>query len=214
MKKFYPVDSLLIIGMEDRIRLIKNHYEPRLAKYGEGYEILDWESRDAQFKRFEVLTDNIDLTGKKLLDVGCGIGDLYGFLKKRRIPVQYYGVDILKEMTTRAESLHPEGKFFCGNLFDRRMFGKKQFDVVFASGLFSLNLGNNESFLTKALPVLFEYAKEYVVFNLLDESASIHGNTYYFFNGKEVLHRVRRYARSARCLSRYLPGDFTVIAEV
>ena len=66
--------------MEERKRIVRNHYEPLLDKYSRGHEILDWESQESQIKRFEVLSDNVELSGKKLLDVGCGTGDLFGFL--------------------------------------------------------------------------------------------------------------------------------------
>ncbi len=200
--------------MESRKRVIKNHYEPLLDRYTSGYEILDWESGEAQLKRFETLAGNVDLAGKKLLDIGCGTGDLYGYLKGKHIPVLYYGVDILERMTERASLLHPDGKFFSGDVFTQNMFAKKQFDVVFASGLFSLNLGNNETFLVQSLPVLFKYSKRYVVFNLLSQAARNYGNTYYFFDEKDVVHHVRKYSAHVSSVSGYVPGDFTIIAEV
>ncbi len=178
--------------MESRKRVIKNHYEPLLDRYTSGYEILDWESGEAQLKRFETLAENVDLAGKKLLDIGCGTGDLYGYLKGKHIPVLYYGVDILERMTERASLLHPDGKFFSGDVFTQNMFAKKQFDVVFASGLFSLNLGNNEAFLVQSLPVLFKYSKRYVVFNLLSQAARNYGNTYFFFGNRQFNHTLTK----------------------
>ncbi len=199
--------------MKERVRQIKNHYEPLLEKYAGGYKVLDWESREAQIKRFEILCQAVDLSGKKLLDVGCGAGDLYGFLSDRRIDVSYRGVDLLEKMVERARSTYPRGRFFSGDIFQDTMFSKKQFDVVFCSGLFTLNLGNNEVFFEQALPVLFGFAREYVVFNMLGEGGEIHGNQYYYFREKEVIHRVRKYSNSVRCMKHYIPWDFTIAAE-
>ena len=60
---------------------IRRHYEPRLDRETEPYRILDWASPQSQEARFQVLADEVPLAGKTLLDVGCGLGDLYGFLR-------------------------------------------------------------------------------------------------------------------------------------
>jgi len=200
--------------MEDRNRIVAKHYEPLLNKYSKGYEILDWESLDSQIKRFQVLTDNIDLSDKKLLDIGCGTGDLFSYLKKQNFNVNYYGIDILPKMINRAYEIYPEGRFFAGDIFKESPFSKKQFDVIFCSGIFNLNMGDNEAFLKEALPVFFAHAKEKVVFNLLDPGHFVHSDKYYFFSQKEVLHLIREYTDNAIAVTGYIPNDFTIIADV
>ena len=200
--------------MEDRKRIVARHYEPLLNKYSRGHEILDWESRESQTKRFDVLIDNVELSGKKLLDVGCGTGDLYGYLGGRGFTVDYYGIDILPKMVDRAREIYPEGRFFAGDIFKESPFSKKQFDIIFCSGIFNLNMGDNESFLKEALPVFFAHTKEKVFFNLLDPGHFAHTEKYYFFNQKEVLHWIREYTDNVKVVTGYIPNDFTIIAEV
>lgn len=200
--------------MEDRKKIVAGHYEPLLKKYSRGYEILDWESLDSQVKRFEVLTKNVELSGKKLLDVGCGTGDLFDYLKKQELDVNYYGIDILPKMITRAYEIYPEGRFFTGDIFKESPFSKKQFDTVFCSGVFNLNMGDNEQFLKNALPVFFAHAKEKVVFNLLDPGHFVQTEKYYFFSQKEILHLIRQYSDKAIAVTGYIPNDFTIIADV
>ena len=199
--------------MEDRKRIVASHYERLLNQYSRGYKILDWESLDSQVKRFEVLTNNIELYGKKLLDIGCGTGDLFDFLKNKDLNVNYYGIDILPKMIERAYEIYPEGRFFTGNIFKESPFSKKQFDIIFCSGIFNLNMGDNESFLKEALPVFFAHAKEKVIFNLLDPGHFVHSDKYYFFNQKEVLHLIRQYSDKAIAVTGYIPNDFTIIAD-
>ena len=200
--------------MEDRKRIVANHYEPLLNKYSRGYEILDWESLDCQVKRFEVLTKNVNLSGKKLLDIGCGTGDLFGYLNNLSINLNYYGIDILSKMIERAYEIYPKGRFFSGNIFKESPFSKKQFDVIFCSGVFNLNMGDNEIFFKEALPVFFSHAKEKVVFNLLDPGHFVQTDKYYFFNQKEVLHLIRQYSDDVITVTGYIPNDFTIIADV
>lgn len=200
--------------MEDRKRIVSEHYNPLLNKYTRGYEVLDWESLDSQIKRFGVLYENEDLSGKKLLDVGCGTGDLYGYLINLGVDVDYYGIDLLSGMTDRAYDMYPKGRFFTGDIFKESIFSKKQFDIVFCSGIFNLNMGDNDSFFKEALPVFFAHAKEKVVFNLLDPGHYVHTDKYYFFDQKEVLHLIREYTDNVKVVTGYIPNDFTIIAEV
>ncbi len=200
--------------MGDRKRIVREHYEPLLAKYSRGYEILDWESLDSQIKRFGVLSDNVELSGKKVLDVGCGTGDFYGYLKKKGINIDYYGIDILGKMIERANLIYPDGRFFTGDIFEKSPFSKKQFDIIFCSGVFNLNMGDNYTFLKEALPVFFTHAKETVVFNLLDPGHFVTTKKYYFFSHKEVLHLIRPYSDMVKTVTGYIPNDFTIIADV
>ena len=200
--------------MDERKRIVSDHYEPLLNRYSRGHEILDWESRESQTKRFDVLIDNVELSGKKLLDVGCGIGDLYGYLTDKGFAADYYGIDILPKMIDRAREIYPDGRFFTGDIFKESNFSKKQFDIVFCSGIFNLNMGDNESFLKEALPVFFAHAKSRVVFNLLDPGHYVQSSKYFFFDHKAVLHWIREYTDKATCITGYIPNDFTIIAEV
>jgi len=200
--------------MEDRKRIVREHYEPLLAKYFSGYEILDWESLDSQIKRFKVLVDNVELSGKRILDVGCGTGDLYGYFKNKNLNVDYYGIDILDKMIDRANTVYPDGRFFTGDIFIKSPFSKKQFDIIFCSGVFNLNMGDNYTFLKEALPVFFTHSKESVVFNLLDPGHFVNTQKYYFFSHKEVLHLIRPYSDNVRAVTGYIPNDFTIIADV
>lgn len=65
--------------------------------------------------------------GQSALDVGCGIGHLYGQLKTRA--KQYVGVDGSADMLQRARQAWPEGDFRKGDVFDLSNVGR--FDTVF-----------------------------------------------------------------------------------
>ena len=74
---------------------IRSHYESRIRGDRENYDVLDWSDSAGQRARFEALVRSVELTNRRLLDVGCGLGDLWDFLKARNISVDYTGVDIL-----------------------------------------------------------------------------------------------------------------------
>jgi len=56
------------------------------------------------------------LTGRRILDVGCGSGgELRNFLRWGAEPENLYGIDLLPERIERARYLSPNINFACGN---------------------------------------------------------------------------------------------------
>jgi len=195
-------------------RNILRHYEPRIRRSRENYDVLDWASAASQQARFEVLVQNVDLDGRSLLDVGCGLGDLWAFLRARRIDVEYTGVDLSGKMIRAARRRQGGGRFIQADVFaEDNPFGPRSFDVVFCSGVFNLNLGNNRRFLTGAIGALMDLAREHVVFNLLHVRAEVQPDRYAYFDPADVAAAIAKHGWDIRVLDDYLPNDFTVIAR-
>ncbi len=194
-----------------RKKQISRHYEPRLRAHRDSYRILDWASSASQEARFEVLAGNVDLTETTLLDVGCGLGDLYDFCRRRGIAVDYTGVDILETMVQAAHRRYPQGRFIWADIFADEAFKTGQFDVVFCSGTFNLNLGNNRQFLPKAMGRLLDLARHAIVVNLLDAKCSATDPRYFYFDPSKVREMLRPSGWDVRIVTDYLPNDFTVI---
>jgi len=196
-----------------RKRAIRAYYEPRISPYRAGYAILDWASPESQRARFKVLAENVPLAGKSLLDVGCGLGDLWGFLKDQKIAVEYTGVDLVAKMVEAARKRHPDGLFLCTDVFQEEAFQPGQFDVVFCSGAFNLNLGNNREFLPTAVSRMLELSADQVVFNLLHHRARCGDRRYFYFDPEDVRSLLSSIDCEMRLIDDYLPNDFTVICR-
>jgi len=64
-----------------------DYYEGLLVKHGDSPLALDWNSRESQRLRYDILKE-LFVYGKKgagvsVLDVGCGFGDLYGYFRPK-----------------------------------------------------------------------------------------------------------------------------------
>lgn len=195
---------------------IRHHYLPRIDGVRENYDVVDWSSAEAQQARFAVLADNVPLEGRSLLDVGCGLGDLWAYLKERGISVDYRGVDLLAEMVAAATRLNPDGKFICGDIFDpddRAVSPAERFDVVFCSGMLNLDLGNNHEFLPDALRRMLELSSGYMVVNLLHARSERRYPHCAYHAPEAVLKILEPMDCSAGLIDNYLPNDFTVICD-
>ena len=196
------------------IQRIRRHYTPNLRRGGANHEVLDWASAESQQARFEVLAREVDLAGRSLLDVGCGLGDLAGFLQERGIEVNYTGIDVLPEMLERARLAHPQLPFVEADLFQGDSpFAAKSFDVVFCSGALNLNLDNNLAFAARALPTMFALCRQALVVNFLHARARAYDARYFHYDPAEMVDILESLCASVRLVDDYLPHDFTLIAR-
>lgn len=92
-----------------------------------------------QALRFEILTSPWNLTGKKVLDIGCGFADLYQFLEDKGTGVDYTGIELLPEFAKIARSRFPAAKILEGEILEVLSgYEKGEFDVAIASGTFNV----------------------------------------------------------------------------
>ena len=193
---------------------IRHHYQPRIDDGRENYDVVDWASAEAQQARFAVLADNVPLEGRSLLDVGCGLGDLWAYLKGRGISADYCGVDLLSKMTASAAEQNPDGRFVCGDIFDPggcAIGAGMRFDVVFCSGMLNLDLGNNTEFLPEALRRMLQLSGEHMVVNLLHARSEMRYPHCAYYDPEAVMKILEQMGCSVRLIDDYLPNDFTVI---
>ncbi|MCJ7544583.1 MAG: class I SAM-dependent methyltransferase [Phycisphaerae bacterium] len=194
-------------------KIIRAHYEPRIEPGRASHDVLDWSDARAQQARFEVLLHHVDLVGKSLLDVGCGLGDLWAFLQAKGVRADYTGVDLLEKMALAARQKHPGGRFLCADVFDAQSLPGRRFDVVFCSGAFNLNLGNNREFLPRAAGRLLELTNEAVVFNLLHHRTATRYDHCFYYDPAEVRAALEPLGWNVQIVEDYLPNDFTVICR-
>ncbi len=196
-----------------RKKRIHSHYEWRISPGRQNHEVLDWADAESQIARFRVLTDHIQLNGKKLLDVGSGLGDLWEFLRQNHLDVDYTGIDLLKKMVDESRRRHPNARFIHADVFTDSPFGPDSFDVVYCSGIFNLNLGNNLEFLPIAVGRLLSHAREHLVFNLLSARTPWRDEKYFFYNPADVIELLAPLGCKMQIVDNYLPNDFTVICK-
>jgi SAM-dependent methyltransferase len=192
---------------------IREHYEPHLITRRENYQIVDWGSAESQQARFEVLAANVDLAGKRLLDIGCGLGDLWEFLKRRCITTHYTGVDLLESMARAAGRSHPEVRFVCADVFSEEAFRPGEFEVVFCSGALNLNLGNNDAFVPLAAARMLKLSCDCAVFNLLHKRTTDRDRRYFYYDPEDVARSLAPLDCRIDIFDDYLPNDFTVICS-
>ena len=87
-------------------------YQARFTQHGESHLTLGWGSREQQAYRFSQLLRCADFTNRSVLDIGCGFGDLLGYLRQQNIPIKnYVGIDVNPEFVRVAAETYAEAEF-------------------------------------------------------------------------------------------------------
>jgi SAM-dependent methyltransferase len=124
-----------------------------------------WCSKAGQRLRFEVLLDAIDPRDFPLsvLDVGCGEGALYGYLRETGRLGEYLGLDILPSMVEGAKRRYTDGDFQVGDLLQRSV--EESFDLVFCSGSLNVKVKRHSIWVQKMLDAMWKRARLALVVN-------------------------------------------------
>lgn len=82
----------------------QQRYSKRYQELGRHIRTLGWGNQEQQQYRFAQTLIGLDFEHRQILDIGCGFGDYYAFLKAENIPVQgYTGIDINPDLLQEAQ---------------------------------------------------------------------------------------------------------------
>src|SRR3989442_15168069 len=86
---------------------VADFFRVHVRLYGNDWRALGWQSRATQVGRFSGLAEIGPLAQTQGLYVGCGLGDLYGYLCDQGTSVTYMGYDLVPQMGKGASQPYP-----------------------------------------------------------------------------------------------------------
>ena len=185
-------------------------YEDKVRRYGYDHRGLGFRNKSSQDKRFEALVELGDLDGARLLDVGCGFGDLLGFLKERGIEPVYTGIDVCKPMIERCRERF-DGDHAIFRVADVMEFEpQKIYDYVVASGLFGLDAEGSRERIRPTLERMFAWSRIGMAANFLSTYSPNPVDGRVYVDPAKALEAGLSLAPAARIDHTYLPNDFTL----
>jgi SAM-dependent methyltransferase len=148
-------------------RKIVATYERSLRRYGPHVGALKWVDDAAQQDRFAQIVDVGPWAGASVADVGCGLGDLFSYLRRKGHDVrEYAGFDLSRRMVDAAREKHPDpaARFEVRDILAHGLGDR--FDYVVASGTFNLKLVDHDRFLRRMLSAMYRDCRRAVAFNI------------------------------------------------
>lgn len=200
-------------GMPERDRdEICTRYEQRYSAYGYQPKTLDWD-KGKQMLRFSILTSQFDCRGKRVLDIGCGFGDLNKILRQLAgDDYNYTGVDVVQSLITEARSRYarPGVDFKCGDFLSLDM---PLVDYSFASGIFNHKLScmDNYRFIDETLRKAFALSRIGLAFDFLSDKVDFTKENTFHSSPERLLGMAYKLSRNVMLLNNYMPFEFCLI---
>jgi SAM-dependent methyltransferase len=185
------------------------HYRALLAQHGPSAHAVQYSDATTQQARFAVLAGIAPDLGR-VLDVGCGLCHLHGFLNGRVPFSAYHGVDIVPEFIALANAAMAGDPRAHASLIapDADL---PPCDHALLSGVFNNRMPDNWGFMTATLRRMWAAADKGIAFNAMTSHVDYRDEGLYYVDPMQVIafcktelggHPVLRHDYSVR------PGGF------
>ncbi|MGQ4809340.1 Trans-aconitate 2-methyltransferase [Candidatus Entotheonellaceae bacterium PAL068K] len=190
-------------------QIVVDFFRQHVRLFGNDWRALGWQSRRTQYRRFAVLAEIGPLAHTRILDVGCGLGDFYGYLQKQRIPVVYTGYDLVPDMVEHARQRYPRACFEVRDVLQE--LGEEHFDYILSSGAFNVNFGDNIRAVQHVLEAMLDHCFRGVAINFLKWTAGASRDPiFHYYNPQEILALCQTLTPLTQLREGYLANDFTL----
>jgi SAM-dependent methyltransferase len=185
-------------------------YNDRFQKLGYDHKTVGWGSKADQNLRFEVLCRNLNLTGKRILDVGCGLGDLIPFLRSKYLNFSYHGIDIASELISHArEQFQSENILFdVSEVFD--IPDTTRYDAILLSGALSFRIEDNLTHTKKMIATLFAMTEDVLSLNFLSSYVTFQDPKNFHYSPEEMFGYVKNLTRYVNLMHDYPLWEFSL----
>lgn len=142
-------------------------YNNRFDEHGRDIKTVGWGSARDQRLRFEVLLRGLNPTGKTILDVGCGLGDLIPYLEERTDgDFHHIGINIARKLVDDGMKTYVNARreFHTGDLFSASI---PQVDISVLSGALSLKSDWILQYAQDTMNKMFDLSRETACLNFL-----------------------------------------------
>jgi SAM-dependent methyltransferase len=192
---------------------IRAFYAGEIARHGYNHGGVGWRRHASQQRRFEVLAAVGDLQGRRVLDVGAGLGDFARYLWERGVTPDYTGIDLCEDLVeaARARLAGDAGgpaSMVVADILE--LAPPEPFDYVVASGIFGLRTPQTVARIAPTLERMFGLCRRGVAVNFLSARAVKQAERSQYVEPSEVLAHALRVTPAATLRHDYLPNDFTL----
>ncbi|MCC5866482.1 MAG: class I SAM-dependent methyltransferase [Wenzhouxiangella sp.] len=164
---------------------LREHYNRLALLHGYSPQAVSFRCWKTIERRFGVLLEGFEsYQGARILDFGCGVGHLYGYLKRQGFKGEYLGLDVSDQMIEVARAEYPDGRFECRNILAEEF--TEEFDLAFVSGVFNNLVSDNESFIRSCTRRLFSSVEQGIAFNALSHFVHYRDEGLYYYDPIKV----------------------------
>ncbi len=198
---------------DEKAALLKR-YSERLAQYGPTIEALGW-TKPKHNLRYRVLLEywlsSPPPRPLRVLDFGCGFGDLFGFARQRQMPIEYTGLDINPDLIAVARQRYPAAQFVCTDPFEHALDAK--FDVILSSGVHNYRLADNRGFAEQSFDLFDRHSILGFAADFLSNRVNFQNEQNHYSAPEDMLALAMRYSSRIVLRHDYMPFEFAVFVD-
>ncbi len=141
----------------------KKFYMENLLEHGNSPLAMGYETMDSQSLSFHIVSGVFTEKDPQVMDIGCGLGHLYYYLKSSGFHPKYYGIDIIREFVGRLKRL--------GLNVEENDLWKltRNYDYIVCLGTFGFM---NEDEIKNGIRFLFDRTNKSFIFTILYDKIS------------------------------------------
>lgn len=115
---------------------VAKYYDDKIKEFGTTSKGVDWNGIESQELRFKQVLKILEANSGSLIDIGCGYGAMFEYMKKNGLDlIQYSGIDISEAMLIEAEKINGNSAYFSTY---QNLDNLTAHEYVVASGLFNV----------------------------------------------------------------------------
>lgn len=191
--------------------IITSRYEKRLSEYGPGIQALASGNVERRNIRFDVLSSVGNLEGARILDVGCGLADLYAWLQEQGIQVEYTGHDITPGLIELAAKRFPEAEFEVRDIQTEGI--SKRFDYIVSSQTFNNRLSHDDNFdvMKDVLQICYEACDNAVAIDMMTAYVDFREDHLYYYQPEDVFSYAKTLTKRVSLRHDYPAFEFAIL---
>ena len=177
--------SIPVLDPEDVNRVIEG-YQRRIAQHGPTFASLNSGSEEKQAMRHRIHAFALQGKHPSVLEIGCGLGDFYQYLRHHGRDCSYRGYDIVPEYISECRRHFPEAAFELRNIFTDDINGA--FDTVVMSQVLNnrYQKSDNMTVLERALNVAFLHTRVSVTVDMLSTYVDFRNPDLFYYSPEDV----------------------------
>jgi SAM-dependent methyltransferase len=198
------------------------YFEGLLAAHGDDPRSVDWTNPVYLGPRYEAMLGVMAKTGPyrlyNLLDLGCGLGGLYGHMRDNWVVAgpAYTGIDVSGKMVEAARAKYPGVDFRRVDLLGGEVLGG-HWDYVVMNGVFTerLDVGHNDmwEYMRRLVDAAWGLARVAVAFNVTSWHVDEHNPLLFHVPFDSIARWLcPKYTRLFAFRNDYHPCEYTVYA--
>lgn len=197
----------------ESVKEVKELYETRFAESGYSPQTLGW-IKGKQSMRFHILMENFNCIDAKILDVGCGFGDLNKYLLRYYKSYTYHGIDLTDSFIGYAEKSYSDKPYIT---FEKKEYLSADYlgyDYIIGSGIFNLKFScyDNVEYVERVIEKAFKECRRGCAFDFLSNKVDYKKYEHTFHHDPlDIIMLGYKLTRNLVFINNYAPFEFSLV---